>query len=291
MSEPTRYWLIKPLPRPVVPFPQESEQSYLKRLGDKNKVLVQRLLNQSHWLNSQQDYIDRLAIASGQPRASLVRAIPLLGQQTGPFVPGRPDRSPALACRHCVARRTGNYTLVSPVTAWKSHFHDHVCPRHKLWIGKAVAYYHQQTDLSGLPDVVDAQRRHYRLLRRYGHTVLDACYEHCSTLWAAVLTRGYRLSDRHRRLEAMGADPHTQIWDPRRHIAVYPEIVEAMSLYASPHWRRLALAEGSEYLQFRAEFIRRLPQEKVLRRTSKPWFFKELGETARDIEAAVSRRA
>ncbi|GAA3780627.1 hypothetical protein GCM10022206_19530 [Streptomyces chiangmaiensis] len=36
MSQPTRYWLIKPLPRPVTPFPQETEQSYLKRLGDRN---------------------------------------------------------------------------------------------------------------------------------------------------------------------------------------------------------------------------------------------------------------
>lgn len=120
--------------------------------------------------------------------------------------------------------------------------------------------------------------------------MLDACYEHCSALWAAVLARGYRLSDRHRRLETMGADSYAQVWDPRRYVAVYPEVVEAISLYASPHWRRLALSEGSEYLEFRAEFIRRLPQEKILRRTSKPWFFKELGETARDIEAAMSRR-
>jgi hypothetical protein len=290
MSESTRYWLIKPLPRPVVPFPRETEQSYLKRLGDGNKVLVQRLLDQSFWVKSQQDFTDRLAIASGQPRESLLLALPLLGQHTGPFLLGRPDRSPALACRLCVARRTGSYDLARPVTAWKSHLHDHVCLRHKLWIGKAVDYYHQQVDLSRLPDVVHAQRRHYRLLRRHGHVVLDACYEHCSALWEAVVTRGYRPSDRHRRLETMGSYPRVETWDPRRYIAVYPEVVEAVSLYASPHWRRRALAEDSKYFEFRAEFLRRLPQEQVLRRSSKPWFLKELGETARRIEAAISRR-
>lgn len=145
----------------------------------------------------------------------------------------------------------------------------------------------QQVDVTDLPDVIQAQRRHYRLLRKHGHVVLSACFEHCSDLWDAVVRRGYRPSDRRRRLDTLGTS-HPEIWGPRRYIAVYPEVVAATALYASPHWRKLARSEDSGYLRFRAEFIRQLPQERILRRSSKPWFLKELGNTALRIEDAIA---
>jgi hypothetical protein len=33
MSEPTDFWLVRPLPRPVTPFPHEGLDSYLDRLA------------------------------------------------------------------------------------------------------------------------------------------------------------------------------------------------------------------------------------------------------------------
>ncbi|MGW8887289.1 hypothetical protein [Streptomyces sp. NPDC055749] len=289
MREPTDYWLTRPLPRPVTPFPRESERSYLERLGTTNRILARRVLAQSSWLESRQDYIARLAIASGQSCDTLLHAIPQLGQEPQPFLADRPDLSVSTPCRLCVARRIGDYSVFSPVSAWSSHFHDQVCLQHKIWIGRSAENFMQQVDVTALPDVIQAQRRHYRLLRKHGHAVLNACYEHCSELWDAVVRRGYRPSDRRRRLDIMGAGyPKVEIWDPRRYIAVYPEVVAATALYASPRWRTLALSGDSGYFQFRTEFIRRLPQEQVLRKSSKPWFLKELRETALHIEEAIA---
>lgn len=75
---------------------------------------------------------------------------------------------------------------------------------------------------------------------------------------------------------------------PRRYVAVYPEIVETISLYASPHWRRLALADDeAAFRQFKAGFNRRLPQERALRTTARAWFLTELKRTAMRIDAAT----
>ncbi|AQW48286.1 hypothetical protein ACIQPP_50610 [Streptomyces violaceusniger] len=289
MSEPTDYWLTRPLPRPVTPFPRESERSYLERMGAANGIQAQKVLAQSSWLESQQDYAERLAIVSGQPRETLLNAIPQLRQGSWPLLSDRPDFSVNIPCRLCVARRTGSYSYFSTVSAWSSRFHDQVCLRHKIWTGRSVENYMQQVDVTDLPDVIQAQRRHYRLLRRHGHVVLSACFEHCSDRWDAVVRRGYRPSDRRRRLDILGTS-HPQIWDARRYIAVYPEVVAATALYASPHWRKLARSDDSGYFQFRIEFIRQLPQERFLRKSSKPWFLKELRDTALRIEAAISHR-
>ncbi|MER6439333.1 hypothetical protein ABT275_23645 [Streptomyces sp. NPDC001185] len=93
-------------------------------------------------------------------------------------------------------------------------------------------------------------------------------------------------------LEASGtAVSLTVLQDPRRYIAVCPEVVAATAPYASPHWRKLARSEDSGYLRFRTEFIRQLPQERILCRSSKPWFLKELGDTALRIEDAIAADA
>lgn len=79
------------------------------------------------------------------------------------------------------------------------------------------------------------------------HAVIAACYERCSTFWHSLFQRGYRLSDRAKRLRRMSPnDRQVRPWQPQRYAAVYPEIVEAMSLYASSHWRSLALGEEEQ---------------------------------------------
>ncbi len=166
--------------------------SYLERLGATNGIRAERVLAQSSWLESRQDSIKRLAIVSGQSRETLLHAIPQLGQEPGPFLTDHPDFSVNAPCRLCVARRTGSYSHFSRVSVWSSRFHDQVCLRHKIWTGRSAENYMQQVDVTDLPDVLQAQRRHYRLLRKHGHVVLSACFEHCSDLWDAVVRRGYR---------------------------------------------------------------------------------------------------
>lgn len=119
--------------------------------------------------------------------------------------------------------------------------------------------------------------------------MMDACYQYGSDFWHSLFQRGYRLSDRAERLRQLSpVNGQVRPFDPRRYVAVYPEIVETISLYASPCWRSLALADDeAKFEQFKAEFNRRLPQERALRTTARAWFLTELKRTAMRIEAAV----
>ncbi|MFE7973774.1 hypothetical protein [Streptomyces shenzhenensis] len=278
--------VVRPLPRPLKPFPQETESSFLSRLAAANAMPVQRLQQPSHWLTSRLDPIDQLSILSGQPRTTIQYAIPRWENKSWKVSNGPLALTPGWACRRCVARRTGNPQ--QEVMVWMSKHHDQVCIPHRLWIGRAVDSTAGQYDLADLPEVVQAQRRHYRLLRRYGPAVIAACYERCSTFWHSLFQRGYRLSDRAERLRRMSPhDRQVRPWQPQRYAAVYPEIVEAMSLYASSHWRSLALGEEEQTRLFKAEFHRRLPQERSLRTTARHWFLTEMIMTAWRIELAI----
>ncbi|MGQ4485358.1 hypothetical protein LRE75_35325 [Streptomyces sp. 372A] len=291
MSEPTNYWLTRPLPRPVTPFPQETEKSYLRRLGEANGVIPGRALAQSSWLESRQDYIGRLSMASGQSRESLLQAIPYLGQQPKIFHPSRPDFLPGVPCHLCVARRTGTYNRIHQVTAWRSRFHHQVCLRHRLWIGEPAGHYQIQADLTGLPDVLHAQRRHHRLLHKYGPVVLATCYERGAKLWHDLSSRSFRHEDTARRVQALPRLQHGSNRDHRRLIARYPETVTTTALYASPHWRSLALARGHGFGQFIDEFNNRLQVELIPRFDGGMWFVHSLRETADQIERSLSAYA
>lgn len=280
--------VFRPLPRPLKPFPQETEASFLDRLATANAMPVQRLQRPSHWLDSRLDPVDRLSVLSGQPRTSIQYAIPRWERQAWNIPQGPFAATPRWACRRCVARRTG--APGQGVMVWMSKHHDQVCIPHRLWIGRAVEAPANQFDLADLPEIVAAQRRHYRLLRRYGPDVINACYEQTSRFWTKLLQHGYRISDLTQRLARLQprAARSVRPWDPKRYAAIYPEIVKAMVFYAAPHWRSLALSGAEEdFRAFHSEFIRRLPNESSLRTTAKPWFIHQLRWIADTIEAAA----
>ncbi|MFH8738456.1 hypothetical protein [Streptomyces sp. NPDC017964] len=172
-----------------------------------------------------------MSTVSGQPRESLLQAIPLLDGAPHPLHPAMVSGRP---CRLCVARRTGQPD--SSLLAWRSTFHDQVCLRHHRWLGHPGNPFLLQADLRPVPGVIQAFHRHRRLLRRHGPARLDACYEHCSNLWRACLSNGLRPSSRERRLRLLQVDDWiTAPADPRWHAADYPEIIHLVSLYASAH--------------------------------------------------------
>ncbi|WP_241266639.1 hypothetical protein [Streptomyces scabichelini] len=207
--------VVRPLPRPLKPFPHETESSFLSRLAAANATPVQRLQRPSLWLTSRLDPIDQLSVLSGQSRTTIQYAIPRWENKSWNVSNGPPALTPRWACRRCVARRTGNPQ--QDVMVWMSKHHDQVCIPHRLWIGRAVDSAARQYDLADLPEVVQAQRRHYRLLRRYGPAVIAACYERCSTFWHSLFQRGYRLSDRAERLRRMPPnDRQVRPWQPQR---------------------------------------------------------------------------
>jgi hypothetical protein len=273
--------MVRPLPRPVTPFPRETEASYLRRLGAANMVPVAQLKEPSHWLYSSQGYVARLAVLSGQPEDSLLKAIPQLGRDPRST---RLDRTsaPHWACRRCAARRTGT---LDRIEVWRSQLHDQVCVTHRLWTGQAVESPAYQLDLADLPDIVRAQRHHHRLLQRYGPGVVDVCYLKCSVFWNNLVKHGYRVSDRaDRLLRLVRHNGDVRPWEPRRYAAVYPEIVQTMNLFAVPHWRQMAGSPNTdEFDAFRTEFARRLPAESPLRTTARPWFHQELRRMATRI--------
>ncbi|MCX4661089.1 hypothetical protein [Streptomyces uncialis] len=280
--------LFRPLPRPLKPFPQETKHSFLGRLAAANAMPVNRIQQPSRWLPSRLNSIDQLSVLSGQPRTSIQHAIPQWEKQPGNFPQGPLAATPRWACRRCVARRTGNPD--ERVKIWMSNYHDQVCISHRLWIGRAVETPANQFDVAGLPEVVGAQRRHYRLLRHYGPDLLNPCYVQCSGLWHALLRHGYLLDDRTHRLARLRPRSSRTVrpWDSERYAAVYPEIVKTMVLYASPQWRGLAASSDEEdFRAFHTEFIRRLPIEMPLRTTAKPWFIHQLRVIAHTIQDAA----
>lgn len=101
-----------------------------------------------------------------------------------------------IACRQCTARRgiAGDVYCVDP--------DQRVCHRHRRWLA-GPAEDADQYDLTGLPEVVAAQRRHHRLLRRQGvDNARSAIY------WATKIVdgwteRGERGEHRERRLAGL----------------------------------------------------------------------------------------
>lgn len=283
--------LIRPLPIPLPPFPGECESSYWTRLAQANHVPLARLRAPSRWLESRLTSIDALCILSGQSRQHLARTISDL--HTEGLLPGPPaipdDHALRWGCRRCVVARTG-WNL--PAQVW-APIHENICLRHNLWIGKDVFAPEQQLDLARTPDVIRAQRRYWRLRRRYGPNVTSICLDVTGKLWSGLAHRHYRLTRRvellHDLVRVKGPTVEPDKAAPWRIAAGYPEHVTLISLFASAHWRRAVLSDDLLVVtQAIAEFHRRFPMQAPLRGTSRTWLSTSIEATARQVEALVN---
>jgi hypothetical protein len=68
------------------------------------------------------------------------------------------------ACHRCTARRG----IAGPVACYLPP-HQTLCRRHRLWTGPAARTIDGQLDLSHLPGILRAHRRHRHLVRAYDH--------------------------------------------------------------------------------------------------------------------------
>src|SRR5271166_375308 len=161
---------LRPLPRFIAPFRDETITSYLARLATANRLApaVLRSLLAGSDRNDAPVPLIRLAAVTGMPRAALAHAMPQIctaDELAGLHIASRPrarDGWSFVACRRCTAGR--------PVTRWALH-DDVVCGRHRRWISKDQA----QPDLTAQPEILTAHRRHRRLIRRHGRdTVMRA---------------------------------------------------------------------------------------------------------------------
>lgn len=149
--------------------------------------------------------------------------------------------------------------------------HRYVCTRHRYWIGPPDIN-DRGPHLEIFPEVVAAQRRHLRLVRRHGWpAVYDAvltAFMICANLWdkdvdeadpddgAAALNqmvwnvRSYVFIPPHTERQTFSAS--------RLFAAIYPEAVSIAALIASPTWRRLAAGDDKQLSRFTAEIGWRL---------------------------------
>jgi hypothetical protein len=175
----------RPLPVTLRPLGGETVISFTRRLADANGLVPTaiirtvgqvipgsglHLLNHGAWLNDLA--IARLEALSALPRHRLATALPAL--RWGPpraFRP-LPEESPALrcyrpwpparpACRSCTLRAsTTASVLVRPQTS------PLLCRRHLRWLGPASDT--AQADISAVPELLTAHRRHQQLLASSG---------------------------------------------------------------------------------------------------------------------------
>ena len=166
---------------------------------------------------------------------------------------------PQPGCPRCDARHDGG-----PVTRLLPH-HRYVCTRHRYWIGPPDAGQPATPLGPELASIVQAQRRHLRLLRRHGPAATyDAVltgFLLCGHLWTDQPGDWYGPRQRWtRRAEILippGAES-SQFSASRIFAAAYPEAVTLASLIASPAWRSLAADGPAQQQQFTAALGQRL---------------------------------
>ncbi|WP_433521555.1 hypothetical protein ACQPZ2_30160 [Nocardia pseudovaccinii] len=144
--------------------------------------------------------------------------------------------------------------------------HRYVCIQHRYWIGPPDTG-SPTLSVEQFPEIVSAQRRHLRLMRRYGWAVT----------YDAVLTAMMIGAHRWDSIEPTpGLELQQQIWNLRSHAfippdnaveafsasklfaAIYPEALALAPVIASPSWRRLAAGQERDLQRFVDEVRRRL---------------------------------
>ena len=155
---------------PAAPVNGETLASFLSRLAAANRTSPDTLLDilppwfrvktrwhDDRWQHDQllpwaNDAAARLAVTSGSTAAAIKNALPAFGGKRG-----QPARA-VTACRLCTAARRIRQPVPVHLPA-----HHHVCLRHGIWLSGPGA---PQFSVRGCPDILAAERRARRLLRR-----------------------------------------------------------------------------------------------------------------------------
>jgi hypothetical protein len=233
--------MVSRLPIAARPAHREIAVSYLARLAALHELPAEELRRQVS-VGRRLDG-NLLSIVANQPRARLNRAIVELLDPEPDWLALRHE--PQRACRRCAAGHPGG-----PVPQLLGH-HDYVCTRrHRIWLGPPDLLDHPQPSLDQLPEVVAAQHRHRRLLRRVGPpATFDAVltgFLICAHRWnfTELADEGDAWLDWRRRADLLiptGTEGEA-FSASRLFAATYPEAVAIAELLGSLHWRRLAAA-------------------------------------------------
>ncbi|MFC5031833.1 hypothetical protein C8250_002695 [Streptomyces sp. So13.3] len=257
--------LIRTLPDPVPPARHEIPPSYISRLATLHGLDVNGL-----WLQITQPVYPgagrrvvvpgRLAALTGRSVHALAGAMPELRDPAPNWEMFR--HQPQTGCHLCDARHPGGQ-----VVRLLPH-HVYVCLRHSTWIGPPDID-HPAVDLTRFPEIIDAQRRHLLLLRRYGWAATyDAVLTGlmiCAHIWSpdGRPTPFGSWDTWDDRIDVLipfdrKKQDYVDYSTSRLFAAVYPEAVALAPLIASPFWRRLAGGTEAEQARFLAEVAGRV---------------------------------
>jgi hypothetical protein len=230
----------RPLPRTAIPVPGEYYLDYIFRLAEANHLEFMELtgtldhpgtvvVHPGSWKQHRQE---RLAAAASQPLPRIAR---LYWDDAGDYLrdPEGFRRMLRPACRRCTARRG----IAGPV-ACRLPPHLTVCRRHRLWIGPSARTHAGQLEVSALPEIFRAQRRHLAQLRHHRWWDVQAAISGATNAIHHALRTGTWTSRQRRRLHqldpgtwplaAPGPDPGWQ-YDLSGNlviqIALYPDVV------------------------------------------------------------------
>jgi hypothetical protein len=228
------------LPIALPPVHRETLGSYLGRLADANRLkpsTLPELLGQPRTAPRDADYPQSwsptasniLATLTGRPVQTLIHALPALRNPstTGFATLPQPVRP---ACRTCMAAR-GIHGLVIQHAAR----HECVCLRHRRWLATA-----DQHRLDTLPEILTANIRHQRIMRRSGSPTSENPAHDTVRTWFTEATHRQLHERWTHRLHLLGEDPYGNPHYPsqeRIDLATYPEAVTLTGLNRSQHWR------------------------------------------------------
>jgi hypothetical protein len=232
------------LPRPLTPVTGEALASYLTRLAHANHLTVTEVLAVlPPWFSTKTNNPDdrarhhmlapaaaealrALAHLTGASPTGLARALPAFGATDA--------RSPAratTACHRCTARRGIHHPVPVHLPV-----HDKVCTRHGIWLGDADQ---PHLDVAACPEIITAQNRAHRLLRRHTPQQLTFAHQAATTAvpaWPAS-PAAIPLHWRHRLLTLQTTNHHRGIptgHDTYMQAATYPDAVALAAAILDP---------------------------------------------------------
>uniref|UniRef100_UPI00036307EB Helicase associated domain protein n=1 Tax=Streptomyces canus TaxID=58343 RepID=UPI00036307EB len=304
--QPPRTAAARPGPVRLAPLQGETNLSYLDRLADRYRLGVRDLIpsllqsggvlfkgyraDGEVYLNAEARA--RIAVFCRVAEAVLSRALPSWTAQeplapdgtgaAGRFRFGRVVPAAGEGCRLCTATRTGR---TKPARLYLQP-HTRVCPRHQRWmlgthwIDGAPADT-EQVDLTGLPEIVTAHRRHLQLLRHRPNTAaraFEVAHAVVISWWAQQWPEEEQWPHRELQLTAKGADPGW--WRLLvRDVVTYPEAVALTRVLADERTMRRLFEDTRGHLPHTLAYAPRLVAE-LAQATSRPWLPERIAPTS-----------
>jgi hypothetical protein len=235
-------WAVatQPLPRPVRPVLDETIDSYLHRLCEANCIARESLRRQLQERRTTPIDVAMLATLSGQQPEVLRYAMLELctsRELASMHVAGRP-RPGAIGtfkCRLCTHSRQ----VTDWVTCWRRS-EDVICHHHRRW---TAGHDDEGLDLTGQPDILQANRQHQRLISRHGRRTVYNAFTQAKEICDEWI-------ERHRFIS------HADFSQPAVSAALYPQVIGLTRLLASPYWRPLAVRDQAGNEAFVTELRR-----------------------------------